>query len=189
MVSFVGINGAKTPITTGSAGTAQATLPNVCGMPDPAPQPNIGMSGLSPQGYALSVTIAGHPVAIQGASCGSTSVVSASCGSTSVVGASCGSTSAADPSCAPQTYHAGILSGVAHGRTHYVGLGALNVRIEGQGVYRLGDPALNNCTPDGAVPNAATLPGVLQTASVTQDPAAALTPSPADPNSSSESTQ
>src|SRR6185503_13116925 len=73
----VGVNPPKTPVTQGSNDIAAATLPNVCKMPGPpapfvpTPLPNIGKSGLSPEGYSKTVTIEGKNVAIQGASFGS----------------------------------------------------------------------------------------------------------------------
>src|SRR5215207_2947565 len=69
----VAIHPPKTPVTKGSNGVAKATLPNVCKMPGPpapfvpAPLPNIGKSGLSPQGYTNTVRVEGQSVAIRGA--------------------------------------------------------------------------------------------------------------------------
>ena len=72
VMSSVSVNPPKTPVTKGSNGIATATIPNVCKMPGPpapfvpAPLPNIGKSGKSPQDYTKDVTIEGNAVAIKG---------------------------------------------------------------------------------------------------------------------------
>src|ERR1700710_2269280 len=76
-MSTITVNFPKTPVTKGSNGIASATLPNVCKMPPPPPPfaptplPNIGQSSKQPQGYSTTVTFDGQPVAIKGASFGS----------------------------------------------------------------------------------------------------------------------
>ncbi|NVJ24779.1 MULTISPECIES: PAAR-like domain-containing protein [Myxococcus] len=138
------VNAPKTPVTKGSSGTATATLPNMCKMPGPpAPfvptvLPNTGKSGESPKGYSTSVTIKGDAIAIRGASFGS-SGDSASKGT-----------------------GGGMASANTHGPTKFLGLGSLDVKVEGKNVQLLGDPMLNNCGPGGSPANAATLSGLDQ---------------------------
>jgi uncharacterized Zn-binding protein involved in type VI secretion len=142
----VTINPPKTPVTKGSSGIAAATVPNVCKMPGPpapfvpTPLPNIGKSGDSPQGYSTTVKIEGKPVAIRGASFGSVGDV------------------------ASQGTGGGIVSSTTQGRTKFIGLGSMNVKIEGKNVQLLGDPMLNNCAGSGSPANAATMTGVSQDA-------------------------
>lgn len=143
-MSSVTINPPKTPVTKGSNGIAAATVPNVCKMPGPpapfvpTPLPNIGKSGNSPKGFSKKVKIEGQPVAIQGASFGSTGDV------------------------ASQGTGGGIVSSNVQGPTKFIGPGSLNVRIEGKSVQLLGDQMLNNCGPSGSPANSATLAGLLQ---------------------------
>jgi hypothetical protein len=72
-MATVAVNAPKTPVTKGSSGIAQATVPNICKMPGPSapfvptPLPNIGQSGKDPQGYSTTVKIEGNFVAIRGA--------------------------------------------------------------------------------------------------------------------------
>lgn len=140
----VSIHSPRTPVTTGSSGTATATLPNVCKMPGPpapfvpTPLPNIGKSGSSPKGYSQSVTIEGEKVAIKGATFGSSGDV------------------------ASQGTGGGLLSANTEGPTSFIGPGAMDVTIEGKSVQFLGDPMLNNCGKGGSPPNAATMVGVIQ---------------------------
>ena len=140
----VSVNAPKTPVTKGSNGVATATLPNVCKMPPPPPPfaptplPNIGQSGKLPTGYSKKVTIEGQPVAIRGASFGSTGDI------------------------ASKATGGGIVSSNAEGPTKFIGPGSLNVQIEGKNVQLLGDPMLNNCAPSGSAPNAATMMGIIQ---------------------------
>lgn len=144
-MSSVTIHAPKTPITQGSNGIAAATTPNVCKMPGPpapfvpTPLPNIGKSGLSPQGYSVSVKIEGKTVAIQGATFGSIGDI------------------------ASKATGGGILSMNIEGPTKLIGPGAIDVQIEGKSVHLLGDQTLNNCGPSGSPPNAATLVGTAQT--------------------------
>ncbi len=140
----VTINGPKTPVTRGSNGVAAATTPNVCKMPGPpapfvpTPLPNVGRSGLSPEGYSKTVKINGQPVALEGATFGSQGDV------------------------ASKGTGGGIVSSAAHGITKFIGPGSMNVKIEGKRVHLLGDPMLNNCGPGGSPPNAATMMGIVQ---------------------------
>ena len=140
----VSIHPPRTPVTTGSSGTATATLPNVCKMPGPpapfvpTPLPNIGKSGSSPKGYSQSVTIEGEKVAIKGATFGSSGDV------------------------ASQGTGGGLLSANTEGPTSFIGPGAMDVKIEGKSVQFLGDPMLNNCGKGGSPANAATMVGVIQ---------------------------
>ncbi len=140
----VSIHPPRTPVTTGSSGTATATLPNVCKMPGPpapfvpTPLPNIGKSGSSPKGYSQSVSIEGEKVAIKGATFGSSGDV------------------------ASQGTGGGLLSANTEGPTSFIGPGAMDVKIEGKSVQFLGDPMLNNCGKGGSPPNAATMMGVIQ---------------------------
>jgi uncharacterized Zn-binding protein involved in type VI secretion len=143
-MSTVGVNPPRTAVTKGSKGVAAATLPNVCKMPGPpapfvpAPLPNIGMSGESPEGYSKTVTIEGEPVAIQGASF------------------------ASQGDMASKSTGGGLVSANAQGPTKFLGPGSMNVKIEGKNVQLLGDPMLNNCGPGGSPANAATMAGLLQ---------------------------
>ncbi|MEY4515022.1 MAG: hypothetical protein RLZZ450_7144 [Pseudomonadota bacterium] len=142
-MATVSINPPKTPVTEGNNGIAAATTPNVCKMPGPpapfvpTPLPNIGRSGITPQGYSTKVRIEGSRVAIRGATFGSLGDI------------------AAKPS------GGGIVSANVEGPTKFVGPGSMDVRIEGKNVQLLGDPMLNNCGPSGSPPNAATLCGVI----------------------------
>lgn len=140
----VTVNPPKTPVTKGSSGIAAATVPNVCKMPGPpapfvpTPLPNIGQSGKSPQDYSTTVKIEGEPVAIQGASFGSSGDI------------------------ASQGTGGGIVSNNVEGPTKFIGPGSFNVKIEGKNVQFLSDPMMNNCGPSGSPPNAATMTGVVQ---------------------------
>lgn len=144
-MASVTIHAPKTPITEGSNGIAAATTPNVCKMPGPpapfvpTPLPNIGKSGLSPQGYSITVQIEGKSVAIGGAKFGSIGDV------------------------ASKASGGGIVSMNTEGPTLLIGPGALDVQIEGKPVHLLGDQTLNNCGPSGSPPNAATMMGAVQT--------------------------
>ncbi|HEX5660054.1 MAG TPA: PAAR-like domain-containing protein [Polyangiales bacterium] len=143
-MSTITVNYPKTPVTKGSNGVASATLPNVCKMPPPPPPfaptplPNIGQSGKQPQGYSTTVKFDGQPVAIQGASFGSSGDI------------------------ASKATGGGIVSNNAEGPTKFIGLGSFNVQIEGKNVQLLGDPMLNNCGPAGSPANSATMMGVMQ---------------------------
>jgi hypothetical protein len=143
-MATVSVNAPKTPVTKGSSGIAAATVPNICKMPGPpapfvpTPLPNIGSSGKAPDGYSTSVTIEGNPVAIQGASFGSSGDV------------------------ASQGTGGGIVSNNVEGPTKFIGPGSFDVQIEGKNVQLLSDPMMNNCGPGGSPPNAATMGGVLQ---------------------------
>ncbi len=140
----VSVNPPKTPVTKGSNGIATATVPNVCKMPGPpapfvpAPLPNIGKSGDSPDGYTKKVTVEGQSVAIQGATFKSMGDV------------------------ASKATGGGLVSANTHGPTKFVGPGSMNVKFEGKNVQFLGDPMLNNCGGSGSPPNSATLLGVIQ---------------------------
>lgn len=142
----VSINPPKTPVTKGSNGIATATIPNVCKMPGPpapfvpAPLPNIGKSGDSPQGYSQDVTIEGKAVAIKGATFNSIGDM------------------------ASKGTGGGLISANTHGITKFVGPGSMDVKIEGKNVQLLSDPMLNNCAGGGSPPNSATLLGVVQDA-------------------------
>jgi uncharacterized Zn-binding protein involved in type VI secretion len=140
----VSIHAPKTPITKGSSGIAAATVPNVCKMPGPpapfvpTPLPNIGKSGMSPDGYSTSVTIDGDPVAIQGSSFGSMGDV------------------------ASKGTGGGIVSNNCEGPTKFIAPGSLTVKIEGKNVQLLGDSTSNNNGPSGSPPNAACMMGTVQ---------------------------
>src|SRR5262249_58617510 len=140
----VAVNPPKTPVTKGSSGIAAATLPNICKMPGPpapfvpTPLPNIGQSGKQPDGYSTSVKIEGQPVAIAGASFGSSGDI------------------------ASKGTGGGIVSNNAEGPTKFIAPGSLNVQIEGKNVQQLSDQMMNNCGPGGSPANAATMAGVLQ---------------------------
>lgn len=135
----VTVHAPKTPVTKGSNGIAAATVPNVCKMPGPpapfvpTPLPNIGKSGLSPQGYSTSVTIEGHVVAIKGATFGSMGDI------------------------ASKATGGGLISANTHGPTAFVAPGSLTVTIEGKNVHLLGDATTNN---NGSPPNASTVAAV-----------------------------
>lgn len=143
-MSSVAVNPPKTPVTKGSSGMATATLPNVCKMPGPpapfvpTPLPNIGQSGKQPDGYSTSVKVEGEPVAIAGASFGSSGDI------------------------ASKGTGGGIVSNNAEGPTKFIAPGSLNVQIEGKNVQYLGDQMMNNCGPSGSPANSATMAGVLQ---------------------------
>ena len=140
----VSIHPPKTPVTKGSTGIAAATVPNVCKMPGPpapfvpAPLPNIGKSGMSPQGYSKKVKIEKKSVAIMGASFKSMGDV------------------------ASKGTGGGMVSMNTHGPTKFIAPGSLSVKIEGKNVHLLSDVMSNNNGPSGSPPNAATLQGVLQ---------------------------
>jgi uncharacterized Zn-binding protein involved in type VI secretion len=141
----VTVNPPKTPITKGSNGIAAAVTPNMCKMPGPpapfvpAPLPNIGKSGMSPDGYSTSVTIEGNAVAIQGATFKSMGDV------------------------ASKGLGGGLVSMNTEGPTKFVAPGSTNVQIEGKAVQFLGDAMVNNCDPGGQTPNGgATTPGEVQ---------------------------
>jgi hypothetical protein len=145
----VAVNPPKTPVTKGSGGVATATLPNICKMPPPPPPfaptplPNIGQSGKMPQGYSTSVKIEKQPVAITGASFGSSGDI------------------------ASKATGGGIISNNAEGPTKFIAPGSLDVRIQGKNVQLLSDQMLNNCGIPGSPPNSATLAGVLQSPNMT----------------------
>src|SRR5262249_47200968 len=115
-MASVAVNPPKTPITKGSNGIAAATLPNICKMPPPPPPflptplPNIGKSGLSPQGYSTSVKVEGNAVAIFGSSFGSMGDV------------------------ASKGTGGGIVSMNCEGPTKFIAPGSLTVQIEGKNV-------------------------------------------------------
>jgi hypothetical protein len=144
----VSVNAPKTPVTAGSSGIAAATLPNVCKMPGPpapfvpTPLPNIGKSGMSPQGYSTSVQIEGAAVAIAGASFGSMGDV------------------------ASKALGGGLVSMNCEGPTKFLAPGSLTVQIEGKNVQLLSDQMFNNNGPSGSPPNAATMQGLLQAAGI-----------------------
>jgi hypothetical protein len=144
----VTVNAPKTPVTAGSKGLAPATIPNICKMPGPpapfvpTPLPNIGKSGMSPQGYSDTVTIEGDPVAIQGASFGSMGDV------------------------ASKAMGGGLVSMNCEGPTKFLGPGAFTVQIQGKNVQLLSDQMFNNNGPSGSPPNAATMQGLLQAAGI-----------------------
>ena len=141
-MASVSINPPKTPVTKGSMSIAKATLPNVCKMPGPpapfvpTPLPNIGKSSDSPQGYSTSVKIEGNAVAIKGATFNSMGDI------------------------ASKGTGGGMVSMNTHGPTKFIGLGSMDVKIEGKNVQLLGDPMLNNCGPSGSPANSATMGGV-----------------------------
>jgi hypothetical protein len=143
-MASVAINAPKTPVTKGSMGVAQATVPNVCKMPGPpapfvpTPLPNIGKSAMSPDGYSTSVTIEGNAVAIQGASFGSMGDV------------------------ASKGLGGGMVSMNCEGPTKFVGPGSFTVKIEGKNVQLLSDLMSNNNGPSGSPPNAMTAVGLSQ---------------------------
>ena len=124
-------------------------MPNVCKMPGPpapfvpTPLPNIGQSGKQPDGYSTTVKVEGEPVAIAGASFGSSGDI------------------------ASKGTGGGIVSNNAEGPTKFLAPGSLNVQIEGKNVQYLGDQMFNNCGPGGSPPNAATMAGVLQAPNAT----------------------
>ena len=141
----VAIHPPKTPVTTGSMGTAKATLPNVCKMPAPpapfmpSPLPNIAKSGISPKDYSTSVTIEGNTVAIRGASFESMGDM------------------------ASKGTGGGLISANTHGVAKFITPGSPTVKIEGKAVHLLGEPMLNNCGPNGSPPNTgATMVGLDQ---------------------------
>jgi uncharacterized Zn-binding protein involved in type VI secretion len=139
----VSIHAPKTPVTKGCNSIASATVPNVCKMPGPpapfvpTPLPNIGQSGKSPDGYSTTVTIDGDPVAIQGASYGSSGDI------------------------ASQGTGGGLISNKVEGPTKFIAPGSLTVKIEGKNVQLLGDQMMNNCGPSGGPANAATMAGTV----------------------------
>ncbi len=143
-MASVSIHPPKTPVTKGSNGLAVATVPNICKMPGPpapfvpTPLPNIGKSGMSPQGYSTKVKIEGQPVAIQGASFKSMGDV------------------------ASKGTGGGMVSMNVEGPTKFIAPGSLTVKIEGKNVHLLSDVMSNNNGPSGSPPNAATMAGLLQ---------------------------
>lgn len=151
-MSSVAVNPPKTPVTKGSSGIAAATLPNICKMPGPpapfvpTPLPNIGQSGKQPDGYSTSVKVEGEPVAIAGASFGSSGDI------------------------ASKGTGGGVVSNNAEGPTKFIAPGSLNVQIEGKNVQYLGDQMMNNCGPGGSPANAATMMGVAQAPAVVPPP-------------------
>src|SRR5579872_2088163 len=92
----VAVNPPKTPVTKGSNGIAAATLPN------------IGKSGMSPQGYSTTVEIEGKAVAITGASFGSMGDV------------------------ASKGLGGGLVSMNCEGPTTFLGPGSFTVQIQGK---------------------------------------------------------
>lgn len=130
-------------MTAGSNGVAAATTPNVCKMPGPpapfvaTPLPNIGKSGQAPKKFSKRVRIGGKAVAIRGASFGS------------------------QGDAASKATGGGLVSSNTHGPTKFVGLGSMDVKVEGKNVQLHGDPMVNNCGPSGSPPNAATAAGVV----------------------------
>src|SRR5579872_686620 len=144
----VAVNPPKTPVTKGSNGIAAATLPNICKMPGPpapfvpTPLPNIGKSGMSPQGYSTTVEIEGNAVAITGASFGSMGDV------------------------ASKGLGGGLVSMNCEGPTTFLGPGSFTVQIQGKNVQLLTDQMFNNNGPAGNPPNAATMQGLLQAAGI-----------------------
>ena len=138
------INPPKTPVTKGSSGVATATLPNTCKMPGPpapfvpAPLPNIGKSGDSPEGYTTSVEIEGNAVAIKGASFGSMGDM------------------------ASKGTGGGLVSANTHGPCKFIGPGSMDVQFEGGNVQLLSDPVTNNGAGGGSPSNAATMVGIVQ---------------------------
>jgi uncharacterized Zn-binding protein involved in type VI secretion len=136
----VAVNPPKTPVTTGSNGMATAAVPNVCKMPGPpapfvpTPLPNVGRSGMSPEGYSTTVKIEGKPVAIKGATFGSMGDI------------------------ASKGTGGGLVSANTHGPTAFVAPGSMDVKIEGKNVQLLSDATTNN---NGSPPNAST-PAELQ---------------------------
>lgn len=139
----VSIHPPKTPVTKGSTSIAAATVPNVCKMPGPpapfvpTPLPNIGKSGMSPQGYSTTVKIEGQPVAIMGASFKSMGDV------------------------ASKGTGGGMVSMNCEGPTKFIAPGSLTVKIQGKNVHLLSDVMSNNNGPAGSPPNAATLMGAV----------------------------
>jgi hypothetical protein len=131
----VGVNPPKTPVTKGSHGIAQNTIPNICKMPGPpapfvpAPLPNIAKSELNPQGYSKTVEIEGNAVAIRGATFESIGDM------------------------ASKGTGGGLISANCHGPAKFISPGSLTVQIEGNNVHQLSDMMLNNCGPGGSPPN------------------------------------
>jgi uncharacterized Zn-binding protein involved in type VI secretion len=141
----VGIHPPKTPVTTGSGGSARATLPNVCKMPGPpapfvpSPQPNTATSDNSPENFSTTVVIEGDPVAIRGAMFASTGDM------------------------ASKGTGGGLISANVHGPARFICPGSMTVKIEGKNVHLLTDPMLNNCAAGGTPPNTgATMNGLKQ---------------------------
>jgi hypothetical protein len=143
-MASVTVNPPKTPVTKGSNGIAAATLPNVCKMPGPpapfvpTPLPNIGKSGMKPQGYTTTVKVEGNAVAIQGASFGSMGDI------------------------ASKGMGGGLISMNCEGPTKFLAPGSMDVKFEGKRVQLLGDQMLNNCGPAGSPANSATMSGTIQ---------------------------
>jgi uncharacterized Zn-binding protein involved in type VI secretion len=143
-MASVAIHPPKTPVTAGSMGIAQNTVPNVCKMPGPpapfvpTPLPNIGKSGMSPQGFSTTVKIEGNAVAIMGASFGSMGDI------------------------ASKGTGGGMISCNCEGPTKFIAPGSFTVKIEGKNVHLLSDIMSNNNGPGGSPPNAATMMGLSQ---------------------------
>jgi len=131
----VGVNPPKTPVTKGSHGIAQNTIPNICKMPGPpapfvpTPLPNIAKSELNPQGYSTTVEIEGNAVAIRGATFESIGDI------------------------ASKGTGGGLISANCQGPAKFISPGSLTVQIEGKNVHQLTDMMLNNCGPGGSPPN------------------------------------
>ncbi len=144
----VSINPPKTPVTEGSNGMAAAAVPNVCKMPGPpapfvpTPLPNIGKSGMKPNGYSTTVTIEGKAVAIKGATFGSMGDIAA------------------------KGTGGGLVSANVEGPTAFVAPGSMDVKIEGKNVQLLGDATTNN---NGSPPNASA-PATMQAAGAALPP-------------------
>ena len=125
-MASVSIHAPKTPVTKGSNGTAAATVPNVCKMPGPpapfvpTPLPNIGKSGMSPQGYSTTVKIESNAVAIKGASFKSMGDI------------------------ASKGTGGGIVSANTQGPTKFAAPGSMTVKIQGKNVHLLSDMNTNN---------------------------------------------
>jgi hypothetical protein len=147
-VTSVSVNQPKTPITKGSNGIAAATIPNVCKMPGPpapfvpTPLPNIGRSGLSPDGYTTTVKVEGNTVCIAGSTFKSMGDI------------------------ASQGTGGGIISNNVEGPTKPIAPGSLDTKFEGKRVQLLGDQTLNNCGPTGTPANAACMMGTAQAPNV-----------------------
>jgi hypothetical protein len=147
----VGVNPPKTPVTKGSQGLATATMPNVCKMPGPpapfvpAPLPNIGKSGDSPEGYTTKVEIECNPVAFTGATFGSIGDM------------------------ASKATGGGLVSANTHGPCKFIGPGSMDVKFEGGNVQLLSDPVTNNGGPKASPPNAATMVGIAQLTAAAQN--------------------
>lgn len=122
----VSVNPPRTPVTENSMGLKVAALPNVCKMPGPpapfipTPLPNIGKSGDSPDGYSTTVKFMGKKVGIKGATFKSVGDI------------------------ASKGTGGGLISASTHDVTEFVGIGSVNVKVEGKNVQLLGDVMTNN---------------------------------------------